>query len=130
MMFGISADEDFDFLVGKLLQQMCFGENELVLRFDDPTIDLKVVSDVPQIVCVIESNIEIITQVRGSRLAESALSLAGDLVNLLGKRILGVETKPRTLSLKFDNEYTLVLHDSEEHYESFNIRYGDGTIVV
>lgn len=129
-MFGISADEDFDFLVGKLLQQMCFGENELVLRFDDPTIDLKVVSDVPQIVCVIESNIEIITQVRGSRLAESALSLAGDLVNLLGKRILGVETKPRTLSLKFDNEYTLVLHDSEEHYESFNIRYGDGTIVV
>jgi hypothetical protein len=129
-MFGISADEDFDFLVGKLLQQMCFGENELVLRFDDPTIDLKVVSDVPQIVCVIESNIEIITQVRGSRLAESALSLAGDLVNLLGKRILGVETKPRTLSLKFDNEYTLVLHDSEEHYESFNIRYGDRTIVV
>ncbi|MEN4473138.1 hypothetical protein [Mycolicibacterium cosmeticum] len=130
MMFGISPDENFDFLIGKLLQQICFGENELVLRFDDPTIDLTVVSDVPQIVCVIEADIEVITHARGSRLAESALSLAADLVNLLGKHILDVETRPRALSLKFDNEYTLVLHDSEEHYESFNIQYGERTIVV
>lgn len=129
-MFGISPDENFDFLIGKLLQQICFGENELVLRFDDPTIDLTVVSDVPQIVCVIEADIEVITHARGSRLAESALSLAADLVNLLGKHILDVETRPRALSLKFDNEYTLVLHDSEEHYESFNIQYGERTIVV
>lgn len=129
-MYGISAADDFGFLAGKLLQQMCFGENELVLHFNDPAIDPTIVHDVPRITCVIEADIEIITQIRGSRLAESALSLADDLVNLIGKRIVEIKTTDRALSLIFDNEYTLVLHDSEERYESFNIRYGDRMIVV
>jgi hypothetical protein len=127
VVFGIPPDENFDFLTGKLLQQMCFGENELVLHFDDPTVDPRVVR---KIMCIIEADIEIITHIRGRRLAEDARSLASDLVNLLGKHVIDVRTTPRALSLIFDNEYTLVLHDSEERYESFNIRYGDRTIVV
>lgn len=129
-MFGISPDENFDFLVGKLLQQMCFGENEIVLHFDDPEVDLVEFPNAPKIMCIVEADIEIVTRLRGRRRAEDARSLAGDLVDLLGKRIIGTSFAHRSLSLVFDNEYTLVLHDSEEHYESFNIRYGDRVIVV
>lgn len=129
-MFGISPDENFDFLNGKLLEQMCFGEHQVVLHFDDPAVDPTVVPDAPKIMCVVEADIEIITRMRGRMLAEDARSLAGDLVNLLGKRIAGISFTHRSLSLTFDNEYTLVLHDSEERYESFNIQYGDRVIVV
>jgi len=129
-MFGISPDENFDFFAGKLLEQMCFGEHQLVLHFDDPAVDLTVVPNAPKIMCIVEADIEIITRLRGRRRAEDARSLAGDLVDFLGKRIIETSFTPRALSLVFDNEYTLVLHDSEERYESFNIRYGDRVIVV
>ncbi|MCV7358800.1 hypothetical protein [Mycolicibacterium fluoranthenivorans] len=118
-MYGISPEENFDFLDRKLLQQMCFGENELILRFDDPTISIVIMAD-----------IEIVTHIRGRRLAEDPRSLASDLVDFLGKTITDIKSTQRALFLVFDDEYTLILHDSDENYECFTIKNGDRIIVV
>lgn len=119
LVYGISPDESFDFLDRKLLQQLCFGENELILHFDDPTISIVVMAD-----------IEIVSRVRGRRLAEDPRSLASDVVNFLGKTITDIKSTQRALFLVFDDEYTLILHDSDEHYECFTIKHGDRIIVV
>ncbi len=119
LVYGISPEENFDFLDRKLLQQMCFGENELILRFDDPTISIVIMAD-----------IEIVTHIRGRRLAEDPRSLASDLVDFLGKTITDIKSTQRALFLVFDDEYTLILHDSDENYECFTIKNGDRIIVV
>ncbi len=130
-MYGISPNDNFDFLVGTWMTTASFGTVSLSLSFDDPTVDLvKDPKAISTISCVVEADIEIITPIRGSRSAENARSLANDIVIILGHTITDVRTTERTLSLIFDNDYTLILHDSEEQYESFNIRYGDRTIVV
>jgi hypothetical protein len=129
-MYGISPDDNFDFLIGTWLTTASFGTSTLLLIFDDPRVNI--VNDPKAnstIRISIGHDIEIITPILGSRSAENARSLANDIVTILGHTITGIKTTERTLSLIFDNEYTLVLHDDED-YDAFAIDYGDRTIVV
>ena len=67
-------------------------------------------------------------ETQGSKCKRKSLSQR-NIVTILGHTITGIKTTERTLSLIFDNEYTLVLHDDED-YDAFAIDYGDRTIVV
>ena len=116
-MYGLPADFDGGFFVGRVLEQVCFNENQISLRFD---------SDVG-------ITIEGAYAYQDTPVAEDARTLhvpasSSSLMQLLGHSVSRVEnTREGTLSLFFDN--ALRCFDTP-HYESYQIRHGARVIIV
>jgi hypothetical protein len=112
-MHGLPIDFDGGFFVGRVLQQVCFNENQISLRFD---------SDVG-------ITIEGAYAYQDTPVAEDTLTLhppasSSSLMQLLGHSVSRVEsTREGTLSLFFDNGHGLRCFDTP-HYESYQIRHG------
>jgi hypothetical protein len=108
MMKELPIERDLDFLVGSTLLQVCIGENELILRFDE------------EISITIESKF-LVRDSNGLETAfDSSRSAAASLVKLLSdtvKNVLG--QSDGTLRLWFTRGDILEIFDSSEGYESY-----------
>lgn len=118
-MYGLPANMDWNFLVGRELIQMCVGIHQVLLRFDgDVSVSIE---------CVFEHSFPGAKTHSCTNLAHRAKSL----VTLLGTRVERVDGKSHeALVLSFSNHETLQIHDSNEMHESFLVHAPGIEIVV
>lgn len=117
-MYGLPANADLRFLLGKELQQVCVGQHEIILHF------------FPEASITIQSDFEVIPNARGAG-DDKRLSDVIALVKLIGGKIKNVECAgPNTLVVGFSSNVKLLLHDNDPNYESFVISAPDQCIVV
>ena|SRR6266851_6360151 len=118
-MYGLPVDFNSEFLVGRVLEQVCFNENQISLRFD---ADVGI-------------TIEGAYAYQDTPLAEDAPTMhapasSSRLMQLLGHSVSRAEGTPEgTLSLFFENGHALRCFDTPG-YESYQIRLGDRVIIV
>lgn len=116
-MYGLASTTDFSFLVGATLIQVCFGENELILRFDSGTSIL------------IEGDFRVGTteQVEYS----SPAPAASPITALLGEQVREYRISDDSeLELEFANGIRVTLADSSREYESYQVTHGGDTWVI
>jgi hypothetical protein len=119
-MYGLPKDFDGSLLVGRLLEQICFGSYQIQLRFDE-RLTIAVTSsltyrDSPEDPEVIE-------------IPDLPVAKA-NLLQLLHHRILkAFGDQEGTLTIEFDNGHVLQCFD-QPHYEAYEIRLGDQHIIV
>ncbi len=117
-MFGLPAELDLSFLVGPRLEQVAIGENEIIFGFE-LSISLNVQGDFSLGAQEAETNF-------GSPrdAAEQAVALLGHAA------VQESHTLSGDLFLTFDDGTRLSLHDTSEHYESYQIKRADEIWVV
>ena len=116
-MFGLPDDFDASFFVGAVLLQICIGFHEVVLRFDR------------DVQLTFEGNVRVSAGAEFETF-ERPPDAGAALVAALQQRVSSASgLKDGTLSLEFDT-VSLVVLDSEERYESYQIQHGDEVIVV
>jgi Family of unknown function (DUF6188) len=119
MMYGLSAEHDLSFLMGSTLLQVCIGENEAILRFNN------------EISITIESKFLVQDSSGLKTTFDDARSAAGPLVKLLSDTITKVlGQRDGTLRLCFTRGDILEIYDSFESYESYQIQHGTDVYVV
>jgi hypothetical protein len=110
---GLRKDEDLTFIVGRTLEQVCFGQFQISLRFNDEvTVD-------------VESSI----MVGGT---EVTTSTSARLLAFLGGIVAAVSVVGEgDLDLSFEGRRErLLIRDSNRDYESYSITFPGRTIVV
>ena len=118
-MYGIPTNEGFSFLVGRRLDQLCFGPYQLQLRFDD------------DVTVSVESALGVRRPGSNEVVVDDARDAAGELVGALATRVVEVEVHdPRSFSVTFEGGLSLRVIDGEDHHESFQVNHGDCLIVV
>jgi hypothetical protein len=118
-MYGIINNLDWSFLIGKELLQICISLYQLSLRFNgDVSIN-------------IECEFEHVSLAANSLPAAKLSGTAVTLVSLLGARITAVSKQGvKTLGIEFSNGEMLMIHDSNDSYESFSINAPGKEIVI
>ncbi len=113
-MYGLPKDFDGSFLVGHVLELVCFSQNTMSLHFDG------------DITITIESAFSYNTdQVVDVPVQQS------NLMELLGSSVSTAQGDENgTLSLVFHNRQTLKVYDTTKQYESFTINYEGNRIIV
>jgi len=119
-LYGIPADTDLSFLVHKVLEQVCIGQNEAILRFGDD-VSITIESDMSH-----ASSAGEVTAIYKT-IAPSAPMLVS-LINCSIEKASAIP--PGTLRLEFSNGDRLEIHDAHSAYESYQITHGDKIIVV
>lgn len=118
-MYGLPEDFTGTFLVGRVLEQICFSQNQICLHFD--------------------SNVSITIESAFShdygREAHSTIiyipALQSDLMQFLGFSISEVfGKKDGTLCLVFENGQTFKCFDTSPQFESYHIKHGERVIIV
>lgn len=117
-MYGLDPKTSLDFLIGATLQQVCFGQHQVILNFEaDNSI-------------AVESALAITAGSKEARFND-LLSSSSELLDLLGHSVEGASaTREGTLSLAFSNGSELSIFDTSEQYESYQITFGGDQIVV
>ena len=113
-MYGLEKTIDLSFLAKRRLEQIRIGEYQIELCFD--------------------SGIAIAVQgavtYEGER-REDLPSVGKELVNILGGEVVKAERVGRgDLRIVFSSGRSVIIHDSNESYESYTIRGPDCLIVV
>lgn len=98
-MNGLPAGMNWEFLIGRTLQQVCFGQYQIQLRFDG----------------------EVWMDVEGAVTVDGAAAGAHILTKLLGAVITSVDAEGRGDLVVSIGGHGLVLYDSNAHYESYTI---------
>ncbi len=124
-MYKLPPGEDFSFLVGKEVSQLCIGLYDVQLHF---------LKDSPISIGVDPGPVRSFDH-RTSHPRSSAVgrmpAAAATLVSLLGTKIQRVVVEDTvTLAIYFDNNEELRIFDSSDCYESFTIGGPDGLIIV
>ncbi len=118
-MYGLPENTDLGFLKEQVLRQVCVGANEVILRFADD-ISITCQTDIGHKkagVC--------------TALYRDMITCGAMLVNFLHTSIINASAEsPGTLVLKFSNDEALEIYDTSQEYESYQITYGNKTIVV
>jgi hypothetical protein len=118
-MFGLPPEVDLTFFDARELEQVCIGAHVVILNFDED-VSLTIEGDI----CHRSSAGAVTTFV-------SSASAASTLVRLINAKVLtALRIHPGTLSLQFSNGETLEVPDTNEYYESYQIRHGQRLIVV
>jgi hypothetical protein len=123
-MYKIRSDEDWSFLMSKVLTQLCIGQYDVQLRFNG-NICISIQGEEP-------------TKSFQHRTGEANSSSVGgmpgaaiSLVSLLGASIQSVIVEDgSTLMICFSNQEQLRIYDSSDAYESFTISGPNKMIVV
>ena len=107
-MYGLSTDFPFGDLGGAELQQICFGENEVIFNFSD------------NISVLVMSEIRIGSEENAG--CEDFKSLSGELLRLLGLKITRAASQNnKDITLLFSDGTDLTLIDNSESFESYVI---------
>lgn len=118
-MHGLPKNMDLSFIENKNVEQVCIGEHQIILHFDE------------YLSISIETSIYVSND--GNKPIEFAKlpEAAPVLCTLLGRCVRKAIGSPDgTLDLEFENGTRVVIHDDNERYESYQIKYGDKEIVV
>ena len=119
-MHGISAVTDLSFFVDMVLEQVCIGCSEAILRFGD-NVSITIMTDISH-----TSSAGEITA-----LYKTIKPSAPMLVNLINFSVKKASTMPPgTLILEFSNGDKIEIYDTSLAYESYTITYGDKVIAV
>lgn len=112
-MYGLSKDTDLRFLVGKELLQVRVGKHHIEMLFHgDVAID-------------VEGRISL-----DQKTSLSGISAGMALLDLIGSQLQLVEIAGRgDLVITFHSGHRLSIHDSNQEYESYQLR-GPGTLIV
>jgi hypothetical protein len=114
----ISKTEDLSDLVGKIVEQVCFGPHQVILNLEDH--------------CFISlegafSFAEKRDGIRSVKYMESADAFT----KLIGHKIKSADViSEDALEIRFTNGQALQVFDSNERYESFQIKLSNRLIVV
>lgn len=117
---GFSADADFGFLRGLTVEQICLGQYQTQIHFNNGTsmsMEGRYVHQMPS----------------GNRQVDQPPSSCGpnELFRLLGAAVISATViSPDTLRVHFSNGDILLLMDKTDLYESFQFRTGDLLIIV
>ena len=118
--YGLSADADLRFLVGRELIQICIGRHQAAMHFFPEGVSI-----------LIETEITCRTPDGQAKRFETIPESAPMLVSLLNAVVTHVSVRPPgTLRLEFDSDHTVEIEDTSTSYESYQIRNGDQLIVV
>jgi len=118
-MYGIPTDVDLSFFSNATLQQVCIGENEVILHFDS---DIMVM--VTSTICV--------TSADGLQTAFTDAKAGGaTLLNLLGNAVrVAMAGTDGTLKLTWKGGDILEILDTWKEFESYTVRHGESLLVV
>lgn len=116
-MNGISQNEDLSDLIDKVIIQICIGLHEIVINFDDDSyITLE---------CLFSFN------AKDWHDMKNIVSSCKQFVKLLGKKVIcGEIVNDKTVMLRFECGEKLYFNDSNEYYESFQIKMPNKHIIV
>ena len=120
-MNGLSETTDLRFLQYKQVGQICLSIHQVILRCP------------PDVTVSVESTLEYIRHgAETGKVWTPGSDLAGlSLETLLGQMIKQVEILPKgTLKLLFSSNDTLVIHDDNKAFESYQLTHGSRCIVV
>lgn len=118
-MYGLPPDQDFGFLIGVTLTQICIGRHEIILNFSGD-VSITVEGDLE-----IEPTLATRHRYDDSRVAGAKLSPLVALSVENARRI-----QPGDLELTFSNGWAVNICDSSSHYESYQIRHGSDLFVI
>ncbi|MFH1230488.1 MAG: DUF6188 family protein [Planctomycetota bacterium] len=119
-MYKLPKNFDGNFLIGCVLEQICFNQNQLCLHFNN-NVSITIEGSFSYGQEDSEANHKIIN----IPIKES------DIMQLLGIPVSkAYGDKNGTLYLIFNNGYSLRCYDSSSQYESYQIKYGDTLIIV
>lgn len=118
-MNGLPPDTDFSWLVGHVLESVSVSLHQVNLHFDGQRVFLSV-----------ESEYEVKVDGVLQRFA-NAPDGSAKLVCLLGRAVTSASGTPDgTLTVDWTGPACLKVHDSEAHYESYQVSNGDLFIIV
>lgn len=109
-MYGFDPKKNWNFLIGKILLQICLSPYQIILRLDESnqwaSISIQGAFDV-------EENNRIVEYI-------GILDSAKNLFSFFESKIIAVNVRScKKLEIKFSNNSTIVLFDDSEFYESF-----------
>jgi hypothetical protein len=118
-MYGLPENTDLSFFKGLPLLQVCFGEHDLILRFDN---DVGV---------TITSSIGVLRGSDGCECTSEFRKAAPSLLSLLNHVVTDVTGETSgTLTLFFEGDIRIVVLDDSADYESYVINFRNQVIVV
>jgi hypothetical protein len=120
-MYGFSPELDTNLFRNQRLNQVCFGQNDLILHFDE----------------AIELGFTITSSIGTGKFSEEKFRSndfkqhATTLLECLDKLTTSAEVVgEKALRIGFSNGYILEIYDDSDQYESLVICYSGKTIVV
>jgi hypothetical protein len=120
-MNGLPTTTDVSFFAGQRLIQGCFGQNDLILNFDETE----------HISIVVTSSIGCIDSGGVSRRVVDFKTEAPFLLDLLGIPVLSAEVRPAgTLRVYFEGGSQIEIYDDSDQFESYVISHSGERIVV
>ena len=113
-MYGLPKDFDGDFLVGRILEMICFNANQVYLHFDSKTH------------IQIESSLSY-----GDAQRVDVPVRQPTFLDLLECSVVSARgDEEGTLTLSFSNGRVLRIYEETKQYECYTIRYGGTEIIV
>ncbi|MGH8018838.1 MAG: DUF6188 family protein [Opitutaceae bacterium] len=117
-MHGLSSDIDLSSFAGVRVEQICFGENEIIIRFSR------------EHALTIESAVEVCVSHGCVRCSSSRAAML-HLGALFGKVVLSAKSvDEKHLRVEFECSVTITCEDSNDAYESYSIKMGERILIV
>ena len=117
-MHGLPQDIELRFFVGSALEQLCFSEHQVILKFDR------------RIVVSVESEFRLAFENVDIRFSNPLVAAAA-FVQFLPRRIESVSHRTDgTLTLIFEGAYLFEVFDTSAVYESYQVHHGEKLTVV
>ncbi|WP_225755621.1 DUF6188 family protein [Actinotalea sp. Marseille-Q4924] len=118
-MHGLPDDADLTFLVGKTLNQVGVGRNDVGLYFDGPKTSIMI-----EATSAVENGSEVTA-------SDNSFVIAPAMFPLIGRTVTDISwNRSGMVRLTFDDGAVLVIEDDSPHYESYQIVHGDLRITV
>ena len=119
-MYKINKNISFDFLKGKMLQQICIGKYQMIFNFED------------SVSVSIESKFTLkLSHDYYEQWESSSKNIPIRIFGLLDQKIVDVFVpNEMTLQLLFENGDEMMIYDSNNNYESFQVTHKTDTIIV
>ena len=118
-MYGLPTDVDLSFLVGATLTQVCIGQNEVILNFDN---DVSI---------MIASDVQLTPKEQSGQNLDDASAIGAAILSLLGQAVQSASgTEKGTTTLRWDGGATVEIRDTWPEWESYTISHQGKTIVV
>lgn len=119
-MSKLSADFDLSFLIGKEINQICFGAHQVQLNLN------------PNISISIECKLDFLYDREGipDVWSPDSSCLSTRLLQMIGKSFSSYKIQNHSLDLTLSNSDKLVLYFRDDKFESFQITEGKRVVVV